>query len=407
MNLSGTKIDRALIKNLRTASIFSSLKDEDIASIIAFSYQESFKPKEVVFFENTFPDKFYVILNGNVDVYRGFRTKEEQLVGQHGPGQVFGEMALIDDMPRSATVVASNRVDCLVIDRKDFLNLLHNNSRLSQSIIVSVSKIVRELNDTYVKALMDRNTKLEESYAKLEEAYAELKAVQEEGLRNERLSIIGKLSSVIFHDIRNPLSVINVLSNFLLLHKEDPVEIEKDIFKMRREIKRMERLAAEVLDFSRGDVRLNLSLTTLERVFDQLRSSCQDALVKEGIDFSFDYDEDLSLVLDEERFVRVLINLVENGRKALAPKGRLSVLARKKDEHILFTVSDSGAGMDKNTLARVFEPFFSQADGGGTGLGMFTVKNIVDAHQGNIDISSEPGRGTDIHIAIPLKINLV
>jgi signal transduction histidine kinase len=99
---------------------------------------------------------------------------------------------------------------------------------------------------------------------------------------------------------------------------------------------------------------------------------------------------------------RALTNLSDNARKAMTMGGSFSLTAEDNDGWLLFTVSDTGEGMNKEVLERVFEPFYSSSKGGGTGLGMAIVKSTVEAHGGNIEIDSAPGKGTRIFLRIPL-----
>ncbi len=98
-----------------------------------------------------------------------------------------------------------------------------------------------------------------------------------------------------------------------------------------------------------------------------------------------------------------MMNLAENARKALAGKGIFSISANKEEQTIQFIIKDNGEGMSPDTQKHIFEPFYSSSRGGGTGLGMVIVKNIVEAHEGELDIVSSPGKGTEIKISIPLR----
>lgn len=382
---------------LKAVPFFRTLNAHELEEVAQACSQETFVPGNVVFKEGSPADKFYIIVEGSVEVWKDFGSTRQCQLGSHGRGHVFGEMALIDEMPRSATLVAAQAVSALVIKRDDFLHLVKNNGNLALSIILSISQIVRDSNEAYVKTLSDRN-------ARLEFAYAELKAAHDEKLRNERLSTIGKFSSVILHDIRNPLAVIKVIADLLLMHNGNYEQVEQDVARLRREVARMERLAQEFLDYSRGEVRIELTVSNVDRMLSRLRDSCEDAVRKSGIDFILDYESNVPFIVDEERFLRVLVNLVENSRKAMNPGGKLSVHAAMKQDCMVFTIRDTGVGMSAEVVKRVYEPFYSESGGGGTGLGMLIVKNIVEAHEGSISIDSTLGVGTTVTVKIPVRL---
>ncbi len=382
---------------LKAVPFFRTLEDDEVTEVARACTQETFVPGNVIFKEGSPADKFYIIIEGNVEVWKDFGSTRQCQLGTHGRGHVFGEMALIDEMPRSATLVAAQAVRALVIKRDDFLHLVKSNGNLALSIILSISQIVRDSNEAYVKTLSDRNSRLEF-------AYAELKAAHDEKLRNERLSTIGKFSSVILHDIRNPLAVIKVIADLMLMHNGNQQQVEQDVERLRREVSRMERLAQEFLDYSRGEVRIELTVSNVDRMLSMLRDSCEDAVKKSGMEFMVDYDSNVPFIVDEERFLRVLVNLVENARKAMNPGGILSVHASLENECMVFTIRDSGIGMSAEVVKRVFEPFYSESGAGGTGLGMLIVKNIVEAHEGSISIDSTPGVGTTVKVRIPVRL---
>jgi signal transduction histidine kinase len=106
--------------------------------------------------------------------------------------------------------------------------------------------------------------------------------------------------------------------------------------------------------------------------------------------------------MDADRMLRVLLNLADNSRKAMSRGGTFSISTRREDSRLVLEVSDTGEGMEKKVQARVFEPFFSSAREGGTGLGMSIVKSIVDAHDGTLSFTTEKGKGTRFRISIPI-----
>ncbi len=398
MNVESTyTVQESYEKILRAVPFFCNLSKDEIADLAAVCVPESFVPGDIIFRENTNADKFYIIIDGQVEVWKAYQLPSQCQIGSHGPGHIFGEMALLDEQPRSATLIATQAVHALVILREDFLRLVRKSGNLALSILLSMSQIVRDSNDVYVQNLSDKNLRLEQ-------AYTELKSAHEEMLRNERLSTIGKFSSIIFHDIRNPLAVIKVSTDLIALNKDDPEQVEQGLHRLRREIDRMERLAQDFLDYSRGEVRLDLTVTSVDRILSQLRTSSEGSLKKAGIQLHIEYDINTPFIVDEERFLRVLINLVDNARKAMDEGGSLTIHVAKNKERLVFTMRDTGVGMSTEATKRVFEPFFSESRKGGTGLGMLIVNNIIEAHEGDISISSVPGAGTTVKLTLPTRL---
>ncbi|HMM59733.1 MAG TPA: ATP-binding protein, partial [Candidatus Rifleibacterium sp.] len=117
-----------------------------------------------------------------------------------------------------------------------------------------------------------------------------------------------------------------------------------------------------------------------------------------------DYLPDLKVFVDSEKLKQVFLNLIFNGIQAMSNGGQISIRAHKQSESpwVTIEVQDTGAGMSPETVARVFEPFFTTRQRG-TGLGLAIVKKIIDLHGGKIEVSSEPGKGTCFTIYLPQK----
>ena len=244
-------------KFLRGIYFFQELSDQEIRNILKYCQEESYEPGAAVFFENDSADRFYIVMSGEIEVWIGYNTEDSDLLAVHGPGYLFGEMALVDDMPRSATVISRTKTRLIYILKEHFRNILKDNSSLSFSIIRSLSAMVRKSNDTLLEDLRYKNQKLEETNK-------ELRATQNELLRNERLSTLGKLSSMILHDIRNPISVLKGYTDLFLCDDNLADKTLGYARNMSFEIERLSRLANELLDYSRGEVRLDMGVVPLE-----------------------------------------------------------------------------------------------------------------------------------------------
>jgi signal transduction histidine kinase len=382
---------------LKRVFFFKDLAEGEFTEISHLCGEERFSAGEVIFVEGAVADKFYIVMTGKVEVWKAYRDERRSLLAVHGAGHFFGEMALIDDLPRSATLVAREPTQALYILREDFQRLIRSNASIALSVMMSISLMVRSSNETFVEDLRERN-------AKLEAAYSELKAAQDELVRAERLSTIGKFSSLILHDIRNPIAVMKAIADLASLHSGDAVAVAGDLKRMRAEIARMERLAQEFLDYTRGEIRLSLGVATVDAVFTRLTEGLGDKLQRSSIELELVNQAPEPFVVDEERFSRVLVNLAENSRKAMPHGGTLSIRAHRRGDRVVFTVMDSGEGMTQEVLDRIFEPFYSNSGKGGTGLGMLIVKNIVEAHEGDIEVRSQPEKGTEVIVSIPARI---
>jgi signal transduction histidine kinase len=383
--------------SLRRAPLFKRLSDEDIRLVAECCEEEERDPGDVIFVEGSTADRFYIVIEGRVEVWKNYYDPKPDLLAVHGSGRFFGEMALIDELPRSATVVAKERSSLLSLYRDDFRRLIQERSSIALSVMTGISYMVRSSNETYVDDLRKRNTELERANAKLKSAHAER-------LRSERLSTLGKFSSLILHDIRNPLSILKGQLQLMQMRLDDPAKLGGHIAASLAEVNRLERLAGEFLDYSRGEVRLDMAVTRPSELFAKVEESIGDRLKASGVRLDKDLRYDEPVILDAERVFRALLNVSDNARKAMSRSGGvLSLKSYRDKDKLILEAADTGEGMEPEILAHVFEPFYSASGKGGTGLGMLIVKNIVEAHGGAVRLGSKPGVGTRVLLSFPLR----
>lgn len=383
---------------LRRIFFFKDLSDQEILLVADACHEERHTSGDILFLEGSAADRCYIVLEGRVEVWKDYNEAKPSLLGVHGPGHFFGELALLDELPRSATVVARENARVLFLYREDFRNLIRDHSSIALSVMVSISFMLRSSNEVFLEDLKKRNTELESAYRELEEIHADR-------LRNERLSTLGKFSSMILHDIRNPLSMLKGLLQLMILNLHEPEKLEGHVRNALAETARLENLASEFLDYSRGEIRLNLGVTTASWLFKRVEESVRERFRTSGLSVVTDCRLEDALLLDGERILRALLNVADNARKAMSPGGVLTLRAYPQEDANVFVLEDTGEGMSPEVLAHIFEPFYSSSKAGGTGLGMLIVKNVVEAHGGTVEVESEPGKGTRVRLSIPKRLS--
>lgn len=216
---------------------------------------------------------------------------------------------------------------------------------------------------------------------------------------------IAALAGGLAHEIRNPLSTIN-LNLELLAEDVEGAETPREhrmlqkIRAVQRECRHLEEILDEFLRFARlGEIDpVECDFNQVVREFIEFY---QPEAAKAGVEISPHLAPDLPTVrLDRALFRQALLNLALNARQAMPKGGLLELQTRWRDGHAELDLIDNGSGMDEHTLARIFDAFFSTKPGG-SGLGLPTVRRIVEAHGGRIEVESAPGRGTRFTIALP------
>ena len=233
---------------------------------------------------------------------------------------------------------------------------------------------------------------------------------QREAGQRERLSSLGRLSTVVAHEIRNPLMIIKTALRKLRGPNVNPEELRTAVADIDEETARLNRLVSEVLDFARP-IKFDLAPADLNAL-------CQDAArAAAGSDATaaairLELDPALPLVVtDAERLRLALVNILTNARDAVASNATAKDAARpirlrtrlQGPDRVAIEVRDQGTGIASEDLGRVFDPYFTTRRTG-TGLGLAISKNIVEGLGGHISVSSRPGQGTEVRIELTMKV---
>jgi signal transduction histidine kinase len=223
---------------------------------------------------------------------------------------------------------------------------------------------------------------------------------QREMAQRERLSSLGRLSTVIAHEVRNPLMIIKAALHTLRRPGATPDEVREVAADIDGEVVRLNRVVNDVLDFARP-IAFELGTTDVNAL---CRESVAAAQAAPGAPVTISADPGAgTIVTDAERLRAALINVVVNARHAVegCEAQNVTVSTRRDGNAVMITIADTGVGIDRVDLPHVFDPYFTTRRGG-TGLGLPITKNIVEGLGGSIAAASEPGRGTEIRIVLPL-----
>ena len=224
---------------------------------------------------------------------------------------------------------------------------------------------------------------------------------QREMSQKERLSSLGRLSTVIAHEVRNPLMIIKAALHSLR-QSNDPATVREAAADIDGEVARLNRLVNEVLDFARP-IRFDLSAVSVNTL---CRESATAALAAgPGAAIACELDDRLgTLTTDPERLRIALVNLLVNARHAVNGHGgdsaQVRLITRADGGRVRITVADDGAGIATDDVRQIFDPYFTTKRGG-TGLGLPIAKNIVEGLGGTIAVASTPGAGTQFVIEFP------
>jgi signal transduction histidine kinase len=231
---------------------------------------------------------------------------------------------------------------------------------------------------------------------------------QRDAAQRERLSSLGRLSTVVAHEIRNPLMIIRTALRTLKQGTGHSAEVDAAIADIGEEVTRLNRIVTEVLDFARP-IKFDLAPVNVNAL-------CEDAVravgsEEPGVAVHLDLERQLEpAVTDGERVRLALVNILTNARHAVLaridriadPARPIEVITRNTTPgRISIEVRDRGVGIAADDLARVFDPFFTTRRTG-TGLGLAITRRIIEGLGGTIAVTSRPEQGTDVRIELPV-----
>ena len=228
----------------------------------------------------------------------------------------------------------------------------------------------------------------------------ERKRLQEALLKSERLAAIGQLASAVGHEIRNPLGVIKNSAYFLNMMLKDVADekVVKHLKILEKEVNSANLIISDLLDFARKKP-LTLVKTDLNET---VKNTLSKITVPENIKVEVKLGEISKMLLDEERVQRVCHNLILNAVQAMPEGGKLAIQTTKQDDSAKLIVRDTGVGIPKEIVPRLFTPLFS-TKAKGIGLGLVICKQIVEGHDGNITVDSRVGEGSTFTVKLPIR----
>jgi signal transduction histidine kinase len=384
------KISSLTLKNI---PLFETLDSSSLKKINKLLKERKFKKGKTIIKEGEKGNSLYIIHQGEVDVLKGIK-KESEKVATLKPPSFFGEMSILENKPRSASIVAKKDTILLELRKEDFEELVNKYPKISMEIMKTLSSRIRETDLKLIEDLREKNRQLRK-------AYKELKDLQKELLRSERLSAIGKVAGGILHDIKNPLSIVKCYAEYIRDNKDIDKFLKDSSKKILDEINVILTMIHELLEFSKGTYKLNKIDINIDTFIKEVANVFMYKLRTKKIELQLGLGANCMCQVDPQKMRRVFSNIISNAYDAMRVGGELTITSSKENKNIEITFEDTGIGLDVESLKNIFEPFYTKGKEKGTGLGMSITKRIIEEHNGSISVESNPGKGTMVTVQIP------
>jgi signal transduction histidine kinase len=234
-----------------------------------------------------------------------------------------------------------------------------------------------------------------------------LQAAQQELLVAERMATVGRLSLKVAHEVRNPISAIELNAEILddIVRGRAAPDMDEAagvVASIRDQVKTLDALTEEYLTFARFP-RPHFEEESVNTLVQELAEFIRPVATRQGLNVRVETDPSIPMMeIDRGLLRQAVLNLVKNGMEALSRGGELTIASRCDGEHVEIAVSDSGRGIPEEVARRLFEPFFTTKPQG-TGLGLSITRQITEEHGGEVRWANRPGGGASFVIRLPTR----
>ena len=327
-----------------------------------------------------------------------YRSGEPLLLpGDHDHPEVLAQLARSNLSSGMASPLKHHGrlLGTLVVGTGDSRRLGGSDLRMLRSISEQAALAVRNAQlyaelQSYAQTLED----------KVEQRSRELQATQAELIRAEKLAALGRMAAGIAHEVNNPLQPILNCLEVAIEDSENGAQADPEVLRVaEREVQRIKSIVSRLLDFARPSASEKTSID-LPALIGEVLLLTSKQLERAGIHLSRELADVPAVSGNATQLKQVVLNLVLNAMEAMPDGGDLAIELHPERDGVVIRVEDTGIGMDEETVAQIFDPFYS-TKGEGTGLGLAVTYGIIEGHGGAIQVDSRPGQGTTFSIWLP------
>ena len=361
---------------LESCKLFGALTEAELKQLREAALERTFPAGREVFSEGDAGDGVYLVKSGCVQISAVVGGTERQVFSHLQPGEVFGEMAVVDNQPRSACAIAETDSVLDFIPREPLLVLLNQSPRFSLALMREITQRLREFDRQYIRKLLEV----------------------------ERMALVGRFASSIVHDLKNPLTIIGVAADLASLDDSTPQSRRTAQQRIRKQVDRISAMVSDILEFTRGPGKgLALAMTDYGAFVQSVVQEVENEIVLKGVNVEFlTPPPTLKLALNPHRLTRVFYNLMFNAVDVMPDGGTIKLRFRVDPTEVVTEIEDTGPGIAPEVLGRLFEAFTTFGKPRGTGLGLSIAKRIVEEHGGRIEARNVPNGGALFTFALPL-----
>ena len=364
---------------------FPGIKPAEVEELISNCRVQSYEQGKVLCRENATENIFYMILDGEVQVTKLVNNTENRLLNTLSPGDFFGEMGLIHNAPRAATVTTLTPVIVLELDKQGFDRVLKNSASVSLAMVREISHRLRENDQMAIEELRVRAGELAQAYQKL----AEQELARRDFLTN------------VAHELRTPLMSASGYLQLLQKGAMSGGQLQTAVDTVDRNVRQIVTLVNDILFLQEMDLVLSeFQPVDLGEVSRNVAEKYKGKAADKKIALTLRGSQNLPTIPGDARSLeRALMALVDNALKFSPHGGDVEIQIESTREKLLVMVRDQGIGIASEALPRIFDRFYhiERHDNdlySGIGLGLAIARQVIEQHNGALEVSSAPGKGS-------------
>lgn len=372
---------------------FPGIKPAEVEELIANSKINSYPQDAILCRENAIERTFYMILDGEVEVTKLVNNTESHLMKTLSAGDFFGEMALIHNAPRAATVSAKTPLIVLELSKEGFNRVLQHSSSVSMAMVKEISNRLRQNDEMAIEDLQMRAAELASAYQKL----AEQDLTRREFLTN------------VAHELRTPLMAASGYLQILQKGMLSGDGLTEALSAVARNVEYIVSLVNDILFLQ----EIELVLPDFQPVdMPEIARAVTDRYAKKAAErrvrLKVKGERGAPQVSgDPKSLERALTALVDNAIKFSPQGGDVEISFSVRANQLLVAVEDHGIGIAPEARANIFDRFYHLEKSGdelfgGLGIGLSITRQVIEQHRGRLDVESKPGKGSAFTLSIPL-----
>jgi len=372
---------------------FPGIKPGEVEELIANSKVQSYPPKTVLCHENALESIFYMVLEGEFEVTKLINRTESRVLKTLGAGDFFGEMALIHNAPRAATVTAKTDVVVLELDKQSFDRVLQHSSSVAMAMVKEISERLRQNDEMAIEDLRIRAGELAQAYQRL----AEQDLARREFLTN------------VAHELRTPLMAASGYLQILQKGRLQGNQLNDALETVSRNVGQIVSLVNDILFLQEIELVLPaFQPVNMAEIVQGVVRNHEKKATQHAVHLKVRNERNVPEVSgDSKSLERAVTALLDNAIKFSPHGGDVEIDFERQKDRLTISMEDHGIGIAIDQLPRIFDRFYHLEKSGddlfgGLGIGLAIARQVIEQHHGKLNVESKLGKGSKFVMELPL-----